>query len=325
MTTMRPPVRRASPGTVTARRRRRRRPSRGGVLVRRAIAAAFLLTVATRPASASDARRRACRPERSPVTSTATARPTSSRSPDDDLLRVRLGSGGTVPAAPPGPPAPRGTGGRRWDRDWPWSSRGVGTDHSREWTAWQLVRRPVPDLAAGTRGRGRASADEPGSSTAWVAGHRLYDGTLDPLQHGARTGSRSWLARWSLQRGRADRSTRAGVRCWDRARRRRRPSARPARTGRTTSVRTATSPRCCRRCSPAWADRSSTSFGDGSGRCATSTRTSTPRRRRTTSPTPSTGVTHTARVPVGWAPRPVRPAGPARRRRAGGAAQPGGR
>jgi len=128
------------------------------------------------------------------------------------VLRVALGSGTTVRHRIAGSaPAVEGlvdaAAGRlvvtsRRARDLP----------GRDWTVWRVddgaaLRVPLRDRAViGTL---------PDLATAWIADGTLYDGTLDPLQHGhdrVVVLARSWVR----VDGRLS-ATGAGVRCWDRA------------------------------------------------------------------------------------------------------------
>jgi hypothetical protein len=129
----------------------------------------------------------------------------------DDTLHVRLGSGATVSQLLQDHPRLEGLA------DLGGSGLAVvvsraGGHRSRAWTAW-VVRghRVVP---VRTRDRAVLVADR-GSSTVWVAGHRLHDGSLDPLQE--RVDRVAVMSRvWSLRDG-VLMSRRVGVRCWDRS------------------------------------------------------------------------------------------------------------
>jgi hypothetical protein len=81
----------------------------------------------------------------------------------------------------------------------------------RTWTALGVTDRDVTRVLVRDRA---VIGTVPDAATAWVAGGRLYDGTLDPLQHGV--GRVVVLARsWALVGDRLA-PTAAGVRCWDR-------------------------------------------------------------------------------------------------------------
>jgi hypothetical protein len=144
-----------------------------------------------------------------------------------------------------------------------------------------------------------------------VAGDRLYDGSLDPLQHDA-THVVVAARTWSLRDGRLT-STDAGLRCWDRA-----SDAPPAActagqdwaydVGRHGSL-----PALLPTVHPAWADRSSTSFAGGVWKVRDLDAAVDPEAAPYDVTHTHHGVVHAARVPVGWAPilygHPVRLAG----------------
>ena len=127
-------------------------------------------------------------------------------------LRVALGSGTTVGRRLPG-----GSAALEGLADVGTTGWVVVTSHrssdlpGRHWTAWlvhdgAVARVPVTDRAL--------IATVPDQATAWIADGTLYDGTLDPLQHGQ--DRVVVLARsWASVDGRLS-ATGAGVRCWDR-------------------------------------------------------------------------------------------------------------
>ena len=237
----------------------------------------------------------------------------------DDQLRVRLGSGGTVAHFLQFRPRLEGLA----------AVGGPGlavvvseveVNGSRALTAWVVHGQAFTSL----RTHGRAVlGDESGSSTAWVSGHRLYDGTLDPLQRAAprvAVVSRRWTLRDGVLTGRA-----AGIRCWDRVRTTLPRLCAPGQDWTFDVGTRGNLPQLLPTVKPAWADRSRTSFGGGVWKVRNLDRDVDPEAAPYDLTHTQRGVTHTARVPVGWAPAlfgsPVRLA----RRHASGAAQPGRR
>jgi hypothetical protein len=217
-----------------------------------------------------------------------------------DKLRVRLASGATLAHLLQFRPRLEGLAGV--------GGRGlaivvsqVGADGSREWSAWAVRSGELSSL----RTHGHPA------SLSWVTGHRLYDGALDPLQHGsARVAvvARSWSLRGGVLAG-----TRAGVRCWDRT------SVAPPQIcapGEDWSYDVGPHgdlPRLLPTVRPAWADRLSTTFGTGGWKLHNLDRSVDPEAAPYDLTHADHGVVHTARVPVGWAPLlfgpPVRLAG----------------
>jgi hypothetical protein len=172
-----------------------------------------------------------------------------------DELRVRLGAGVTVAHLLQDGPrleglADVGSGGLAVV-----TSQATG-DGSRDWTAW-LVRNG--DLVALRTHHRAVLGSEPGSSTAWVSVGRLYDGSLDALQHDAdrvAVAARSW----QLQDGRLA-STAAGVLCWDRDSEGLPASCAPGQDWRYDVGPHRDLPALLPTVHPAWADRTRTSFG----------------------------------------------------------------
>jgi hypothetical protein len=213
-----------------------------------------------------------------------------------DRLRIRLGSGTTVSHLLQGRARLEGLadlGGRGLAMLVSWA----GGDHSREWSAWGVRVTGVTPL----RTRHRAVlVDQPGSSTVWVAGQRLYDGSLDPLQHGVDrvvVVSRTW----SLHGGRLV-SAPAGLRCWDRS-----SDAPPqiCASGQDWTYDAGPHgdlPALLPTVTPARADRSSISFGGGTWKARNLDADVDPEAARYDLIHTSRGTTHRARVPVGWAP-----------------------
>jgi hypothetical protein len=129
------------------------------------------------------------------------------------VLRIALGSGTTLRHLLSGSPSLKGLA--RVGHPGlavVTSAPGRDTSDTRNWSVWRLhgahlVRVPFRNRAViGT---------EPGFETAWIDGHRLYDGGLDPLQK--HQDHVAVVARsWTLSGGRLT-ATRAGVRCWDRS------------------------------------------------------------------------------------------------------------
>jgi hypothetical protein len=213
-----------------------------------------------------------------------------------DLLKVRLGSGAVVAHLLQDRPRLEGladVGGRGLAV----VVSASGGDGSRDWTAWAVRG----DALAALHTRGHAVlVDERGSSTAWVAGHRLYDGSLDPLQHGADrvvVVSRTW----SLRDGKLAPAG-AGVRCWDRT------STVPPHacaSGQDWAYDVGPHghlPALLPTVRPAWADRSSIAFDDGTWKVHNLDADVDPEAAPYSLTHTRRGVTHTAQVPVGWAP-----------------------
>jgi hypothetical protein len=208
-----------------------------------------------------------------------------------DLLRVRLGSGTASTHFLQDRPRLEGladVGGRGLAVIV--SNAGTGT--KRDWTAWAV--RGGRLLALHRHRQGHAS------SISWVAGRRFYAGALDPLQHGeARVAvvSRRWSLRHGVLVGRP-----AGVRCWDRG-----SGATPRRCGPGQDWTFDVGPHdhlpaLLPSVRPAWADRSSTSFGGVTWEVRNLDADVDPEAAPYDVARTSRGVTDTARVPVGWAP-----------------------
>jgi hypothetical protein len=213
-----------------------------------------------------------------------------------DRLRVRLGAGGTVEHLLQDRPRLEGLvdvghghlaiAVSRW-----------AAGRSRAWTAWEVRRNRIAPLPVRDR---QVIGSEPGSSAVWVAGHRLYDGSLDPLQHGATqvvVASRTW----TLRGGRLT-STAAGLRCWDRS-----SNATPARCAPDQDWSYDVGPHgelpaLLPTVRPAWADRSSTTFSGGVWKVRNLDPDVDPEAAPYDVTHTQGGVVHATPVPVGWAP-----------------------
>jgi hypothetical protein len=127
-------------------------------------------------------------------------------------LRVALGSGTTVGhRVPGGRPVLEGLA------DVGASGLVVVTSHrgrdlpGRHWSTWRVADGHLARVAVSGRS---PIGTVPDQATAWIADGTLYDGALDPLQHGQ--DRVVVLARsWASVDGRLS-ATGAGVRCWDR-------------------------------------------------------------------------------------------------------------
>ena len=213
-----------------------------------------------------------------------------------DLLRVRLGSGGTVAhllqdRARLEGLADVGAAGLAV------VTSSAGFHPSRAWTVWQVRDGDLAPLRVRDR---VVLGSEPGSTTAWIDGRRFFDGSLDPLQHGAEhvvVKSRSW----SLRAGKLV-PVDGGLRCWDRASDASPEPCAPGQDWRFDVGPHGDLPALLPTVEPAWADRSSTSFDGGTWTVHNLDADVDPEAAPYDVSHTSRGMTHTARVPVGWAP-----------------------
>jgi hypothetical protein len=213
-----------------------------------------------------------------------------------DRLRVRLGSGRTVAQLLQGRPRLEGLADVGLQGLAVVASQ-TAEGRSRDWTAWVVGAGRLSPLHVRSH---EVIGDEAGSSVAWVKGHRLYDGSLDPLQHGAdrvAVATRSW----TVIGGRLTPKN-AGVWCWVRR------SAMPpvaCAAGQDWAYDVGSHgdlPRLLPTVHPAWADRSSTSFGGGTWKVRNLNPHVDPEAAAYDVVHDRHRVTHTARVPLGWAP-----------------------
>ncbi len=214
----------------------------------------------------------------------------------DDRLRVQLGSGGSVVQLLQDRPRLEGLA------DVGGTGLAVVTsqrsaDAGREWTGW-VVRGPgMTRLPVRHRG---VIGTEAGSSVAWVADGRLYDGSLDPLQ--AHDDQVAVVARsWSLDGGRLTPS-RVGARCWDRSTGR--PPA-PCVAGQDWTYDVGPHgglPALLPTVRPAWASVTHASFGGQTWSVRKVGSTGGPEFAPYDLVRTGDGTTQSVRVPRGWAP-----------------------
>ena len=214
-----------------------------------------------------------------------------------DDLRVALGGGGTVVRLLQDQPRLEGVA----------DVHGIGMavvvshateGHAREWTAWSVRGHHLVAL----RFRHRAViADEPGSATAWLAGHRLYDGALDPLQAGSDrvvVVAHAWVLRDGLLTARN-----AGLRCWDQGADAAPAACSPDQDWSYDVGQHGDLPALLPAVRPARADHVRTGFGDVAWRLRDMDPTADPESATYDLVRLARGDATRVQVPTGWAPR----------------------